>query len=80
MVNGNSVFYEIYIVRIKYNENNELVQSMSKPCVHCLEKLKKTNISIVHYTTNNNIVSEYVDKMTTTHISKYNRKNKKNDF
>lgn len=73
MSKENSVFYELYVVRIKYNENNKLVTGMSKPCICCLNKLKKTNITIIHYTADTGIISEYLDNMKTNHLSRYYR-------
>ena len=57
---------EIYVIRITYKGIRN-----SKPCLHCLNVLKKLNIKKVHYSCDDgSIVTERPHLMNTLHISK----------
>lgn len=56
---------DILIIRI--NSNGTL--QMSKPCSHCICKLKKNGIRKVYYSNNNKIICEDLDNITSNHIS-----------
>lgn len=57
---------DIIVIRI----NSKLELRNSKPCVHCLEKLKKYNIRKVYYSTQEGgLHSDYLSNITKDHIS-----------
>lgn len=55
----------LYIACIKAGE---VVNS--KPCLHCLEYIRKFNINKIYYTTESGWKLERVKDMSTAHISK----------
>lgn len=58
----------VYLLVIRLNGNDKLANS--KPCKHCLEKLKKIGIKRVYYSdSNGNIVYEKIKYATSNHIS-----------
>lgn len=60
--------YNIYIIRVKKDN-----LALSKPCLHCIEQIKKRNIKKIYYSVENNIVCEKSKYITTRHISRRNR-------
>ena len=56
---------DILIIRIDKNKKLQ----MSKPCQHCLLKLKLKNIRNVYYSDGSSIICEKLNEMTTNHIS-----------
>lgn len=65
---------KLKLLVIRVNGNGEL--SNSKPCVYCIDLMKRIGIYKVYYSTgdkNNPIASCLVTKITTTHVSSYYR-------
>ena len=57
---------DILVIRI----NKQLALKNSRPCNHCIDKLKKIGIRKVFYSNENgNIVSEFINDMEKRHIS-----------
>lgn len=48
----------------------------SKPCLHCLRKIKSYGIKKVYYSFEGTLIRENAFKMTTNHVSSGYRKNK----
>ncbi|SNW62265.1 Cytidine deaminase, partial [Orpheovirus IHUMI-LCC2] len=45
----------------------------SKPCFHCLQKIKKTGIKRIFYGVGGKWICEKTRDMTTTHVSGFNK-------
>ncbi len=62
---------DLYIVRI----NTALETNNSKPCYHCIEKLKKAGINRVFYSTGENDIykCEKIKNITNNHVTLANR-------
>lgn len=59
---------EINIIVIRSNGTNLL---NSKPCIHCINYIKKYNISNIYYSIENNIIiKEKIYNIETNHVSK----------
>lgn len=61
---------KIYVIRVASNGG----YAMSKPCVHCLNTIKKYKIRCLLYTDCNLIVSSLTKHVETVHVSYANRK------
>lgn len=64
------------IIVIRLNVKNNTLKN-SKPCINCIEKMKKYQIRKVYYSNiYGEIVSEYLNDIKTTHISRGQRENR----
>lgn len=48
---------EIFIYRLSFDGNTGL----SRPCVACMQAIKDHGIKVIHYTTDNGYITEYLD-------------------
>jgi len=66
---------DLWVVRAKELPDGTIELRDSKPCSNCLSVLKKMGINRIWYSTGDGkVICEKTAKMTTTHLSIYNKK------
>jgi tRNA(Arg) A34 adenosine deaminase TadA len=69
---------DVFVVRIKYNEDGSIRTLNSKPCAHCCKALEVLGIRRVYYTTDDGLyVVCKVNELVPDHVSIANKNNKR---
>jgi deoxycytidylate deaminase len=65
---------DMWVIQIKYTDNNKIVLAESKPCTCCLKVIKKYGISRIWYSTNKGTIEcKKTQDIKTKHVSSYSR-------
>jgi tRNA(Arg) A34 adenosine deaminase TadA len=63
-----------HLIVIRISKNNKLINS--KPCKYCIKKMKSFGIEKISYSSDDNIITEYIDEIQSSHVSGYIRHKK----